>query len=232
MRRRRISKDTNLSMDIMNFLDSNPNPKDSDIHKWAEDNGYETEKVEEEIYNLASQFVSFAQHGLAKKKGFTEKDADKKELELGIKVEMEHTNSEAMAKRIALDHLAEMSDYYSKLKKMEGEKTAAQFVDPKVTINPDKSLTDRELARLMRQSIAAEEEAVHLYEFIVDSIEDEKTKEVIQDIANEEKVHVGEFQKLLENMLDDEIDFIEEGKDEVDEIIKKESKAIMADDYK
>jgi len=38
---------------------------------------------------------------------------------MGIKVEMEHTTDEATAKRIALDHLAECSSYYHRLKMME-----------------------------------------------------------------------------------------------------------------
>lgn len=41
----------------------------------------------------------------------------KKELKMGIKVEKEHTNSEEKAKEIAMDHLAENPDYYSKLDK-------------------------------------------------------------------------------------------------------------------
>lgn len=44
---------------------------------------------------------------------------DSKELELGIKVEMEHTEDESLAKSIAKDHLLEVSDYYTKLKKVE-----------------------------------------------------------------------------------------------------------------
>ena len=59
--------------------------------------------------------------GKAKKEKFTEKDADKKELSMGIKTEMEHTKNKAVAKRIALDHLAEMPDYYTRLLKMEKE---------------------------------------------------------------------------------------------------------------
>lgn len=43
------------------------------------------------------------------------------ELEAGIKVEREHTSSDQAAKEIALDHLAELPDYYSKLDKMETE---------------------------------------------------------------------------------------------------------------
>lgn len=48
----------------------------------------------------------------------------KKQLEMGIKVEREHTNNDAKAKEIAMDHLAEFPDYYTRLHKMEkqGEK--------------------------------------------------------------------------------------------------------------
>jgi hypothetical protein len=41
---------------------------------------------------------------------------DPAELAMGIKVEMEHTKDDAMAKKIAQDHLAEDSHYYTKLK--------------------------------------------------------------------------------------------------------------------
>ncbi len=61
----------------------------------------------------------FINQGRAKEKGITEKDVDPKELERGIKVEYEHTTNEAIAKRIALDHLAECDNYYTKLKEME-----------------------------------------------------------------------------------------------------------------
>ena len=43
----------------------------------------------------------------------------KKELNKGIKIEMEHTNDKDNAKEIAMDHLWENPSYYSKLKKME-----------------------------------------------------------------------------------------------------------------
>lgn len=60
-------------------------------------------------------------HGIAKDKEFTEKDADPSELKMGIEVELEHTNDEKLSKKIALDHLAEIPDYYTRLKKMESE---------------------------------------------------------------------------------------------------------------
>lgn len=57
--------------------------------------------------------------GLADRKNVTEKDVDKGELRRGIAIEMEHTKDERVAKEIALDHLAEIPDYYTRLEKME-----------------------------------------------------------------------------------------------------------------
>jgi len=44
---------------------------------------------------------------------------DPKEIEMGIKVEMEHTKDKDEAIEIAKDHLSEIPDYYTRLKKME-----------------------------------------------------------------------------------------------------------------
>jgi hypothetical protein len=41
------------------------------------------------------------------------------QLEKGQKVEMEHTKDKELAKKIAMDHLYEIPDYYDKLQKME-----------------------------------------------------------------------------------------------------------------
>jgi len=43
------------------------------------------------------------------------------EIEMGIKIELEHTSSKKLAKEISMDHLSEIPDYYSRLKKMEKE---------------------------------------------------------------------------------------------------------------
>jgi rubrerythrin len=83
-----------------------------------------------------------------------------------------------------------------------------------VVKTPDK-LTDRELTRAIRDAIIAEEGAVKQYETIVDATDNIKTKEVLQDIANEEKVHVGELQKLLSDLLKDEQGFLDDGAKEV-----------------
>lgn len=60
-------------------------------------------------------------NGLSDKLGTKEGDVDPNELQSGIEVEKEHTDAPLLAKKIALDHLSEKPDYYSKLKKMENE---------------------------------------------------------------------------------------------------------------
>jgi hypothetical protein len=111
-------KDDKIYTAIMDFFADNPSPPDEDIHDLAEKLGIDAHKFEAYIYSILGSILGT---GEAKKKKFTEKDADKKELEMGIKVEMEHTKNKAVAKRISLDHLAELPDYYSRLKKMESD---------------------------------------------------------------------------------------------------------------
>lgn len=43
------------------------------------------------------------------------------ELKVGIVVEMEHTTDPLIAKEIALDHLNELPDYYTRLKSVENK---------------------------------------------------------------------------------------------------------------
>ena len=75
-------------------------------------------EINEEIEDV--DFVSeFVNKGRAREKGITENDVDPNELKMGIEVEYEHTSDRGISERIALDHLAELPDYYTRLKKME-----------------------------------------------------------------------------------------------------------------
>ena len=109
-------KDNKILDKIMDFFADNPAPPDDDVHDLAEKLGLEPDDFESKIYFVLGSILGT---GEAKKKKFTEKDADPKELKMGIKVEMEHTSNKAISKRIALDHLAEFPDYYTRLLKME-----------------------------------------------------------------------------------------------------------------
>jgi rubrerythrin len=76
-------------------------------------------------------------------------------------------------------------------------------------------LNDRELIRALRVAIAAEHDAASFYENIADSINDKTIKAQLQDIANEEKVHVGELEQILSTIDKEDQKFLDEGKQEV-----------------
>ena len=110
-----------INEDVFNFLKENPNPSDAQVHTFAEKKKYDVHNLEKEIYKLAYRFVSFMTSGFATEKGITETNVDSKQLKKGIKIEQEHTknNSIDLARKIALDHLAEIPNYYDLIEKME-----------------------------------------------------------------------------------------------------------------
>ena len=97
----------------------------------------------------------------------------------------------------------------------------AEFINPFSGVIPERKLTERELTRALRMALAAEEEAVHLYEALADATDSELARAVLQDIANEERVHAGEFQRLLNILLKDEEKLLADGAEEVDEIAEE-----------
>ena len=88
----------------------------------------------------------------------------------------------------------------------------------------DRKLADAELIRAIRFMIAAEYEAIQLYMQLAESTDNELVKEVLTDIADEERVHAGEFLKLLYHLAPDEKNFYAEGMKEVEDEIEKLNK--------
>ncbi|MEM2906147.1 MAG: ferritin family protein [Candidatus Bathyarchaeia archaeon] len=95
-----------------------------------------------------------------------------------------------------------------------------EFVNPFSGMVPRK-LNERELVRALRLSLAAEEEAVHLYEALADAADNKLAQAILQEIANEEKVHAGEFQRLLCILLKDEAKWLGDGAREVNGMAQK-----------
>ena len=93
-----------------------------------------------------------------------------------------------------------------------------EFLSPFSGKVPDRKLTKEELIRAIRLDLAAEHEAVHLYMAHAEATDDPLAKAVLIDIANEERVHAGEFARLLQVLTGDEDKFLKEGAEEVDEI--------------
>jgi rubrerythrin len=94
----------------------------------------------------------------------------------------------------------------------------AQFIDPFTGVIPDRPLSDSELVRTLRMSLAAEHEAVHLYMAQADATTNKLAKKVLKEIADEERVHAGEFMRLIAILTGDEDTLLAKGKSEVDEI--------------
>jgi len=93
------------------------------------------------------------------------------------------------------------------------------FVDPFRGKIPDRPLSLTELIRAIRLDLAAEEEAVHIYTAHADATDNPLAKRVLLDIADEERVHAGEFSRLLSILTEGEEDkFLAEGMQEVNEM--------------
>ncbi len=90
-----------------------------------------------------------------------------------------------------------------------------EFTNPFTGVVPERTMTDSELLRALRLDLSAEEEAVHLYLSHADATDNELAKKVLQDVADEERVHKGEFQRLISILSNEEDSFLAEGAEEV-----------------
>ena len=86
----------------------------------------------------------------------------------------------------------------------------------------DRKLTSTELVRAIRFMVAAEYEAIQLYMQLAESTDNKLAIEVLTDIADEERVHAGEFLRPLSiELAPDEVKFYAEGAEEMEEEIAK-----------
>ncbi|MBU7009209.1 MAG: rubrerythrin [Theionarchaea archaeon] len=74
---------------------------------------------------------------------------------------------------------------------------------------------------ILRAAIIAELDAINLYEQMAALAKDKDIKTVLLDVAGEEKEHVGEFQTLLLRADAEQVKELEEGREEVEELIGK-----------
>jgi rubrerythrin len=81
----------------------------------------------------------------------------------------------------------------------------------------EKKHLDREILRV---AIIAELDAVNLYEQLAAATDNEHIREVLLDVAKEEKTHVGEFQALLLRADREQVEELEKGKKEVGEMVE------------
>lgn len=97
-----------------------------------------------------------------------------------------------------------------------------QFATPFSIKKSDKKLTNEELIRAIRFSIASEYEAIQIYEEIIESTDNEEVIKLLKEIANDEKVHTGNFLYLMKILAPDEKNSYKDGAAEAEEILKKD----------
>src|ERR1035437_9957740 len=100
------------------------------------------------------------------------------------------------------------------------------FRNPFDVLKNDRLLTHDELVRAIRFMIAAEYEATQLYEQLAESTDEALAQNVLRDIANEERVHAGEFLSLLKELQPDEEGFSQQGAQEVEKKFLKKNAGI------
>jgi rubrerythrin len=94
------------------------------------------------------------------------------------------------------------------------------FGSPFSGLAKDKKISHEELVRAIRFMVAAEFEATQMYMQLAESTDHPLAIQVLTEIANEERVHAGEFLRLLHELSPDEAKLYAEGAKEVEEKIK------------
>lgn len=77
--------------------------------------------------------------------------------------------------------------------------------------------------QILRMSIIAEMDAINLYEKFAVLTSNKDLKKVLLDIANEEKVHVGEFEEMLKSIDSDYKEEKKDGEEEVKDLLGKDN---------
>jgi rubrerythrin len=93
-----------------------------------------------------------------------------------------------------------------------------QFGSPFSELANSRKLTGEELIRAIRFMVAAEYEATQMYVQLAESTDNKLAKAVLKDIADEERVHAGEFLKLLFVLAPEETTLYAKGAKEVEEM--------------
>ena len=91
----------------------------------------------------------------------------------------------------------------------------------KIPIDLEKSKKEDLDKEVLRAAIIAELDAVSLYEQLAAAAHDKNIKKVMLDIAKEEKTHAGEFQALLLRLDPEQVEELEKGKHEVEELTEQ-----------
>ncbi len=96
-----------------------------------------------------------------------------------------------------------------------------EFGSPFSGVAHNKKISHEELVRAIRFMVAAEYEATQMYMQLAESTDHPLAIKMLTEIADEERVHAGEFLRLLHELAPDEAKLYAEGAKEVEDEIKK-----------
>ncbi|MFA6103401.1 MAG: ferritin family protein [Victivallaceae bacterium] len=96
-----------------------------------------------------------------------------------------------------------------------------EFGSPFSGLSNGRKLTDNELVRAIRFMVAAEYEAVQLYMQLAESTDNKLANKELRGIADGERIHAGEFLRLLRELDPDEEKFYNMGAEKVEAEIRK-----------
>ncbi len=96
-----------------------------------------------------------------------------------------------------------------------------EFGSPFSGLSNDRKLTHKELIRAIRFMVAAEYEAIQLYTQLAESTDNKLAIKELTGIADGERVHAGEFLRLLRELDPDEEKFYAMGAEKVEAEIRK-----------
>jgi len=114
---------------IKQYIISHPHLDDEDFHKYAMKMGINKHEAEEAVYQMFNEVYNqdrlkeleggaadnMTADDIAKKHNITLQELQK-QINIGLKVEREHTKNEKQALEITLDHLCENAKYYTEAK--------------------------------------------------------------------------------------------------------------------
>lgn len=155
--------------------------------KAANPNGMSFEPKGDEVEQIAQSKEEVGDEipgGKADGKSPLEYDPD--QIAMGLKIEMEHTDDPMKAVEIAMDHLEEFPDYYTRLDKMEKDaKAELGNTEEKPSDDEDKEMTDMLLgykSHNVGDEIESDEEEIEEPKIDETSVSDEKNR--FQSVVN------------------------------------------------
>lgn len=96
-----------------------------------------------------------------------------------------------------------------------------EFADFMKHVLAKDKVSEEELIRGIRFMVAAEFEAVQVYQQLAEATDNKLAKKVLLEIADEEKIHAGEFLELLFELAPEERTWYQKGSKEVQDLKKK-----------